>query len=246
MAGFVKIPGMTRRIGLTVAALAAALTALQAAPATVALVVDRRHRRDHGQRAPGSAARRRGHRRRPHCRRRHAGGDRQPVHRGPGHRRDRQDRDPRPRQHPRSCADGALSRPGRRPGADGVAGEVHLPRRSEDGVARDGRDRHQAGRARDDPERHDDVCRHVLLRRGDCQDRQGGRTARRPRPDDHQISRRRCEDPAGGVGPQRGVPQGIQGRPAHHGGRGAAFGVHARQGDAAGVPRSRNQVPARP
>ena len=51
-----------------------------------------------------------------------------------------------------------------------------------------------------------------------------------------------AKTPAGGAGPQRGLPQGVQRRPAHHGGRGAAFGVHARQGDAAGVPRSRDQV----
>ena len=69
-------------------------------------------------------------------------------------------------EHARPCADGALSRAGRRPRADGVASAVHLPGRSEDRVAGDGARRHSTGRARDDPVGDDDVHRHVLLRGG--------------------------------------------------------------------------------
>ena len=53
-------------------------------------------------------------------------------------------------QHPHARADGAVSRPGRRPGADGLAPEVHLPGRGQDRLAGVRAGRHAAGRARDD------------------------------------------------------------------------------------------------
>ena len=56
------------------------------------------------------------------------------------------------------------------------------------------RDRHAAGRARDDRVGHDDLRRHVLLRGGDRAGDQGSRPARRARADDHPVSGGRRED----------------------------------------------------
>ena len=155
------------------------------------------------------------------------------------HRRDRQDRAARAGQHARPCADGAVPGPGRRPGADGVAGEIHLPGRSQDGLARDGAHRHAPGCARDDSERHDHLHRHVLLRGGDRQGDQGCGSARGARSNDHPLSGRRREDARGRTGPHRGIHQGLQGRPAHHARRGAPLGIHAREAHAARQPRPR-------
>ena len=240
MAGFVKIPGMTSRIGLTRCGPGRGARRAAGGAGDRRPRRDRRHRRHHGQRArvlpPGAVA--------------IDGTDIVGVG-TPEAIGSQFTAAPRRSTRPaRSCcpasstptarADGAVSRPGRRPGADGVAGEVHLPGRSQDGVARDGRDRHPAGRARDDPSRARRrlptcITSRRRLRRTD----QGGRTARRARPDDHQFPVADAKTPAEALARAEALPQGIQGRPAHHAGRGAARGVHARQGDAAGVPRSR-------
>ena len=117
------------------------------------------------------------------------GRDRRPRHRGGRHgggdcrrlSRPRDDRcrgrgrHARPDQHPHPCADGPLPRPGGRPGADGVAAEVHLPGRGEDRVAGVRPRRHAARRARDDRVGHDHLRRHVLLRGGDRPRHEGGR-----------------------------------------------------------------------
>ena len=67
---------------------------------------------------------------------------------------------------------------------------------------------------------------------------EGRRSARRARPDDHPVSRRRRQDAGRRACARRGVHQGVQGRSAHHAGRGAARDVHARRADAEGRARS--------
>ena len=75
------------------------------------------------------AERRRGDRRLRHRRRRHGRRDSAPVPRRRDDRRRRAGGAARADQHPHARADGAVPRAGRRPGADGVADEVHLSRR---------------------------------------------------------------------------------------------------------------------
>ncbi len=103
--------------------------------------------------------------RRDHRRRRARGRDRR---RGTRRARTidvaRPDHPARPDQHAHPRADGPLSRSGRRPGADGLADEVHLPGGEGDGVARVRSRRHAARGARDDRVGHDDLRGHVLLR----------------------------------------------------------------------------------
>ena len=134
-------------------------------------------------------------------------------------------------------------RAGRRPRADGVAEQVHLPGRGQDGVTRDGPRGHAAGGARDDPVRHDDLRRHVLLRGGDRAGDEGGRAARRAGPDDHPVPGGRCEDAGRFPRARREVHRRVQGRSAHHAGRGAARDVHARRPHAA--RRARAGAPQR-
>ena len=74
------------------------------------------------------------------------GRDRRRLSRPEHDRRDRPGGAARADQHPYPRADGALPRPGRRPGADGLAAAVHLPGRGQDGVAGVRPHRHAAGR----------------------------------------------------------------------------------------------------
>ena len=113
-----------------------------------------------------SFARRRRDRRHRYRGRRSAGGDCRAYRAARHHRRARSNRPARPGQYPHPRADGHVSRSGRRPRADGVAAEIHLSRRSQDRLARDGADRDASGGARDDRVGHDDLHRHVLLRGG--------------------------------------------------------------------------------
>ena len=115
--------------------------------------------------------------------------------------------------------------------------EVHLPGRGQDRVAGVRARRHAAGGARDDPVGHDDLRRHVLLRGGDREGDEGGRPARRARPDGHPVSGGRRQDAGRGARAGRGVHQRVQGRSADHAGRRAARDVHARRPDAEGGAR---------
>ena len=102
-----------------------------------------------------------------HRRGRYRGGDRREISR-PGHDRRRRRRGHAGTdQHPHARADGPVPRAGGRPGADGLAAEVHLPGGSENGDAGVRPRRHAARGARDDRVRDDHLRRHVLLRGGD-------------------------------------------------------------------------------
>ena len=123
----------------------------------------------------------------------------------------------RPGQHAHPCADGPLPRPRRRPGADGLAAEVHLPGRGEDRVAGVRPRRHAAGRARDDRVGHDHLRRHVLLRGGDRPRHEGGRacaasSARRS--SSFPVAGR--EDAGRRPGPGGAVREGVRRRRADH------------------------------
>ena len=126
-------------------------------------------------------------RRRWHVDRKRRGGRRRTAHRGDRRRRRARGalsrrpylegrgrrRHARADQQPYPRADDALSRPGRRPRAHGVAGRPYLPRR---GRARGRGIRalgYPPGVSRDDPRRHHHLRRHVLLRARDRR-RDGG------------------------------------------------------------------------
>ena len=70
-----------------------------------------------------------------HRRHRHAGEHRGALPGGRYHRRDREGGDARLDQHPHPCGHGDVSRARQRSRADGLAAEVHLPGRGENGVA---------------------------------------------------------------------------------------------------------------
>ena len=92
------------------------------------------------------------------------------------HRRPRPGHPARPHQHAHARADGAVPRPGRRSGADGLAARSYIfPAEARHRLAGLRARRHAARRARDDRVGHDDVRRHVLLR---GRHRRGRRTKR--------------------------------------------------------------------
>ena len=207
--------------------------------------VSDRHRRhgDHRKRgAPGAFPGRHRHRRHRHRRHRHAERDYQRILGGRNDRRARQRRPAGPREHAHARADGHVSRTRRRPGADGLAAEIHFTGRGEDGVAGDGAHRHAAGRARDDRVGHDHVRRHVLLRRGDREDDARRRAARRARPDDHPVPGRRREDAGRGAEARRVLHQIVQERQPDRAGGRAARALHERRGDACRLRGARAQV----
>ena len=155
-------------------------------------------------------------------------------------RRRRRRRHAGPGQHAHARADGPVPRAGGRPGADGLAAEIHLPGRSQDGVAGVRARRHAAGGARDDRVRHDDLRRHVLLRGRDRARDEGGGAARRARRDDHPVPGAGREDarPKAWRGPERFAKE-FAGDDLITAGRRAARDVHARRRHAEGVARAR-------
>ena len=105
----------------------------------------------------------------------------------PDHRRHGHGRHARAHQYAHPCADGALSRAGRRPRADGLAPEIHLSRRSKDGKPGVRPRRYAPGCPRNDSVGDHGLRRHVLLRGRDRQGDQGSRDSRRPGSDDHPV-----------------------------------------------------------
>ena len=149
------------------------------------------------------------------------------------HRRHRSGRAAGPDQHPHPRADGAVSRAGRRPGADGLAAEVHLPGRGEDGLAGVRARRHATGGARDDPVGHDDASPTCTTSR-----RRSPRPRRKPGlrgvlgQTVIEFPVRRCEDAGRRPGARRSLHRGVQGRRADRAGRRAALDLHAGRGHA--------------
>ena len=221
-------------IRLAVVALAALLAAPLAAPATGGRQPDHHQRhRHHRRRQPADPqSRRRGDQRRQHRGGRYAGGDCRALQGGRDDRRHRQGGDARPDQHPHPCGDGDVPRPGERSQPDGLAAEVHLPGRGEDGVSRVRSGRHAPGAAGDDRVGHHHLRRHVLLRGGSRARDQGGRDARRARADRDRVSGARREDARRCAGAHGSVREGVRSRRIDHAVDRAALGLHARRQDA--------------
>ena len=109
------------------------------------------------------------------------------------------------------AAHGAVPRDRRRPAADGLAAEVHLPRGEEQrhrGLREGG---HPPGRPGDDPVRDHHVRGHVLLRGPGGGGVRRGRHALRARGDPHRVPGPRQQDDPGGPRVHRALPEAMGG-----------------------------------
>ena len=163
------------------------------------------------------------------------------AHRAPvcgarDHRRDGAGRHARAHQYAHARADGALPGAGRRPGADGLAAEIHLSGGSQDRQSGVRPGRHAAGGARDDPVGDHGLRRHVLFRGRDRQGHQRSRHPRRPGADHHPVSGAGREDTGRGDCARHDVHPAVVWRRADRSGHRAALDVYARHRHAEGDP----------